>query len=105
MLELLRSLTFGSGALLVAVASAVLALVLARVLNLTLSWIFSVAVPFVLAYSLYWSPVWFGANSSEYSSWAPIFIGPWFLAGVGASAMTFSFVRKRKSHVNEPSHG
>ncbi|MDD5472117.1 MAG: hypothetical protein PHP05_09415, partial [Sideroxydans sp.] len=81
MLELLNSLSFESGSVVVALASAALAFIWAQVLNHMVRWVLGVVTPFVLAYSLYWSPVWLGADTSEFSSWAPIFIAPWFLAG------------------------
>jgi hypothetical protein len=41
-----------------------------------------VIVPLVLAYCLYWSPVWFfGEPSWEYRNWMFAFLVPWFLAG------------------------
>jgi hypothetical protein len=40
-----------------------------------------VIVPFSLAYCLYWLPVWLGAEPSEFSAWAILFVGAWFLAG------------------------
>lgn len=34
-------------------------------------WLLVVAIPFVLAYCLYWSPVWLGSDDvSQYSAWA-----------------------------------
>jgi hypothetical protein len=101
-------MSFETGALLIALASAALALVWARIATAVVRWALCVVAPFALAYSLYWSPVWLGASASEFSSWAPIFIGPWFLAGAGASVVTLFTVvalRKHRSRRHEPGHG
>lgn len=61
----------------------------------------AVSVPFIVAYCLYFSPVWFGSGSSEYYMWAPLFIVPWFLAGAAASTATsvalYLSVRRRRA--------
>ena len=80
------SLSVTSGAVLIAVCSMVLVLPLCW-LRSSIRWLGVLVVPFVLATCLYWSPVWLGDNSSEYSSWAVLFIGRWTLAGTVPSAV------------------
>lgn len=96
MLDLINSLSLESGALVVAVVSAALAFVWARIPVAAVRWTVSVGVPFILASSLYWSPVWLGADSSEFSTWAPLFVGPWFLAGAISSGLLVHLIRRRK---------
>ena len=45
--------------------------------------LFVIFVPYILSYSLYWGLVWVSdvKNTSEFSSWANIFIHPWALSG------------------------
>jgi predicted membrane protein len=56
-----------------------------------------VIVPFILASCLYWSPVWFGSNPSEFSAWALVFVVPWFLAGAVPSAVIVMILEKRRT--------
>jgi hypothetical protein len=100
MLESLLSLSLESGALLVAVVSAVIALVLASVLRGAIVWLLVVLVPLAVAYCLYWLPVWLGEDPSEYSSWAPIIIIPWFVVGAVVSfvvAYSVNDIRRARS--------
>lgn len=94
MLELLESLSFVSGALLIAGLSAVVALFSGRIENRLGRWAAAVAVPVLLAYLLYWSPVWLGADASEYSAWSLAFIVPWGLVGALASFAAAIAVRQ-----------
>ncbi len=91
----IQSLSLGSGAALVAVCSAILVWPLCYVRPAVFRWLGVVVVPLVLASCLYWSPVWLGANSSEYSSWAFLFIGPWFLAGAVSLVVVAIILGKR----------
>jgi uncharacterized PurR-regulated membrane protein YhhQ (DUF165 family) len=44
-------------------------------------------VPLVVSYSLYWLPVWMGADDvAQFGAWAGLFILAWRLAGAGTSA-------------------
>jgi hypothetical protein len=92
MRELLDSLSLGSGALLVAVVSGVMAIWCARLSAASL-WLLSLIVPFLLAVALYWSPVFLGANAADFSSWAPLVVGVWFLSGFVAFASVTYWVR------------
>ena len=84
--EFVESLSLWSGAILVAVLSAAVIWLLCSMFPAPLRKFWVVIVPFVLAYCVYWSPVWLGADPSEYHAWALVFIVPWFLAGAIPSA-------------------
>jgi len=90
-----ESLSLVSGAILIALLSVAAVWLLCRVLPAALRWLWVVVVPLVFAYSLYWLPVWLGADASEYSAWAVLFVGAWFLAGAIPSAATVLILRKR----------
>ena len=90
----IESLSLGSGATLMAIGSALLVWPLCYVRPTILRWLGVVAVTLVLAYCLYWSPVWLGGNPSEYFSWAFLFIGAWFMAGAVPSAAVVLIVGK-----------
>ena len=78
----LDSLSIGSGALLVAVISVGLVWLLCSVSAGFLHKVWAALAPFVVAYCVYWVPVWLGAAvRSEYSVWAFVIV-PWFLAGM-----------------------
>ena len=77
-------------------ASAVTAIGVAFIPNTILRRGIASAIPFILAYALYWSPVWLGADPSEYANWAPLFIMPWFLAGLLASATVIYLSNRRR---------
>jgi hypothetical protein len=94
MLDALTSLSLTSGALVVAAVSAALAVGLARVSSVKARWSLGLLVPFAASYSLYWLPVWMGADPSEYSAWALLFVGPWSVAGVLASSVVLYWVGK-----------
>ena len=103
MLDLLQSLSIESGALIIACASAVCAIVWARIALWSLKWSLALGTPAVLSYVLYWSPVWLGANPSEYSGWAPLLISTWFTAGVIPSVVVIVFA-KAATHENAVPH-
>lgn len=93
---LIESLSLGSGALLIAVLSVGVVWLLSSLLPKGLHWLWVVTVPFILAYCLYWSPVWLGSDSSEYSAWSVLVVGTWFLAGAVPSVVTVLIIRKRR---------
>jgi hypothetical protein len=99
MANFVLSLSLESGALLVALVSAVIAFVFAIALRSKIVWFFVLLASFGVAYCLYWFPVWSGHGSySEYSSWAPLAIIPWFLAGACASlAVVYAVSRVRNN--------
>jgi len=91
------SLSIGSGAILVALLSAgVVWLLCSAVPSASRSlWVYT--VPLVIAYSLYWLPVWLGNDPSEYGAWALVVVTPWFIAGAMSSAATILVFRKRRN--------
>lgn len=82
-------------------------IILTGILSVAIVWLLSflapkrlralwvVIVPFVLAYSLYWFPVWLGADPSEYGAWAALGIGELFFAGFLPSAVLVLILQKR----------
>jgi len=102
MFDLVQSLTLQSGAVVVAFASALLAFVWIRLPTPTLRWLLALSIPLVISYSLYWLPVWRGANSSEYSTWAPLFIAPWYVVGaVMSSFVIYLDARRRRRRMRQ----
>jgi hypothetical protein len=95
MRELLESISLSRGALLIAALSVGIAFLTSR-LPIYLRWLIVVIVPFILAYCLYWSPVWLGSDDvSQYSGWAVLAVGTWFLAGAIPSTVTLLILQKR----------
>ena len=93
----LESLSLTSGALLIAVISAVAVWLLGTLLPKAPRWAWALLVPLLLAYCVYWSPVWLGSDDvSQYSAWAVLVIGTWFVAGALASALVLFFFRKQR---------
>jgi len=92
-----ESLSISSGAILVAALSVRVVWLLCSVLPVTLRSLWVVIVPFIFAYSLYWLPVWLGDDPSEYSPWAVLFVGTWFLSGAIPSALLLLILRKRRT--------
>ncbi len=97
-LDFLNSLSLQSGALVVAIASAILSVLVARLRVTVARWTVAVTTPLVLAYSLYWLPVWLGDSPMEYRAWAPLFIVPWYVAGVMASVAAMLIVTRLVVH-------
>ncbi len=93
----IESLSLTSGAVVIAILSVIVVWILCSLLPVASPWrwIWAVVVPFGLAYCLYWSPVWLGADASEYSAWAFAFLVPWFLAGAIPSAIIIVILQKR----------
>ena len=102
MKELVDSLSLGTGAIVVAALSAAVVWLLCSVLPAALRSLWVYAVPLMLAYSLYWLPVWLGNDPSEYGAWQLIVIGPWFIAGAIASAVTSRIVGNRSNRSDVP---
>jgi hypothetical protein len=102
----LESLSFSSGALLIAVLSAGVVWLLCFTCASSLRKVWVVIVPFALANCLYWSTAWLDANRDEYNRaivmsdyrmWAPLFIVAWFLAGAIPSAAVVRIFFSRKA--------
>jgi hypothetical protein len=91
----LESLSLSSGAVFMAVVSAVVVWLLCLACPSSLRKVWVVIVPLALANCLYWSVAWLEADGdkyhralvmSDYHNWALLFIGAWFLAGAIPSA-------------------
>jgi hypothetical protein len=93
----LESLSLSSGAILIAIISVGVVWLLCFVLPFALRAIWVIVVPLVLAYSLYWLPVWLGAGVSEYGAWAVLGVGTWFFSGFFPSAVMVLILQKRRS--------
>ena len=104
MLDLLNSLSLEAGAVIVAFAAAICAVAWARVSAWQLRWGLALGTPAGIAYALYWSPIWFGANSDQAWSWSPIVIGAWFLAGELSSAVVTHLFHKPVGSRNVAPH-
>ena len=97
MRDLIESLSLSSGAVLIALVSLGVVWSLSSAFPKALRPLWVLIVPLVLAYSLYWSPVWLGADPFEYNVWRWLFIGTWFLAGAIPSAVLVLVLRRKKS--------
>ena len=95
MKALIDSLSFTSCAILIAFLSVGLVWPLCYLRSAVFRRLGVVILPFVFAYSLYWLPVWLGVNPSEYSAWAGLVVGTWFLSGSIPSAALVLILRKR----------
>jgi hypothetical protein len=91
-----ESLSLGTGAIIVAVGSLIIVWLLCSMSPPRSRPLWAIAIPFALAYCLYWSPVWFGADPSEYGAWVLIGVGAWFLAGFVPSIILVPYLRTRK---------
>lgn len=103
MRQLIESLSWTSGFFVVAVLSAFFALFTGRLKPTTVRWVAGALAPMAISYCLYWSPVWLGADSSEYSSWSGVFVIPWSLVGILASVTVMIGVRQhlKAKHVQD----
>jgi hypothetical protein len=94
----LESISLGSGAVLIAVLSVGVVWLLCSVLPVAFRWLSVVIVPFLLAYSLYWLPVWLGSDDvAQYDAWQVLGVGVWFLSGAIPSTMLVTFLGKRRA--------
>jgi hypothetical protein len=94
-----QSLSLGSASLLVGTASAVVALLIGHIGSSVARWLAAFLFPLALSYCVYWSPVWLGADGSEYPAWALLGVGVPFVAGLVPSAvLTFIVRRHAKPH-------
>jgi hypothetical protein len=85
---------------LVALVAVVVVLLACVIFPRRMSIWWAVVVPFAVAYCAYWFPVWRGADSSEYSAWALLVIGIWFVAGFVPSAILIRFLRSRRPNAS-----
>ena len=99
----IESLSFSSGAVLIAILSPGIVWLLCSVFPASIRKVWVVVVPFALAYCLYWSEAWFSEGSqyeralirSELHNWQFLFITAWFLAGAIPSAAIVGLLRRR----------
>ena len=97
MRALVDSLSLISGAALIAVLSVAAVLLLCLAFPAVLRRLWVIIVPFILAYCLYWLPVWLGAGDvAQYHAWAGLVIGTWFLAGAIPSGILVYLLERRK---------
>ena len=93
----LDSLSLGSGALLIAIVSGVVALATAWLRSRVLRWFAAIVLPLALAYCGYWMPVWLGVPPDQRFSWEFLVVGCWWFAGViTSSIVTFIVARHAK---------
>ena len=97
-LNFLNSLSVGTGGLVVLLLSAALSVPAYFIRSRPLRYMSGMAGAFLVAYALYWSPVWLGANRSEFSSWAFASIPIWFLAGAVGSVLATWLLERRTTH-------
>jgi hypothetical protein len=94
-----QSLSLASASLLVAFISGVAASLVGRIDSAVARWFVAVLFPFGLAYSVYWMPVWLGADGSEYLAWSLLGVGIPFMAGLVPSVVvTFLVSRRAQRH-------
>ncbi len=93
----IESLSLTWGAVVIAILSVIVVWILCSLLPVASRWrwIWAVVVPFTLAYCLYWSPVWLGADASGYDVWKFLGVGGWFFAGFFPSAFLVRILEKR----------
>jgi hypothetical protein len=102
MVKAIDSLSLESAAAIIAAISAGLALIWARIRNKYWRRGISLGAPFILAYSLYWTPVWFGhGDKASFAAWAPLFILPWFAAGAVSTVLTIYLIGNVRRRVGE----
>jgi hypothetical protein len=94
MKDFLESLSLGTGAILAAILSAGLVWLLSSVCPAALRKVWLLLIPFLVACCLYWSPVWLGADQSEYHVWVFLGVGAWFVAGLIPSAVIVLMLEK-----------
>ena len=93
MLQLIQSLSLASGAVCVAVLSALAGLALG-VASRRVAFAASAAAAFGISSLVYWAPVLVGAPSGEYLAWFPLFLLCWFPVGV-CSAIAAVVLRQK----------
>jgi hypothetical protein len=97
--EFVMSLSLGSGALVVAALSGLVSCASYFVRSRLFQGLIALLPPCVIAYSLYWTPVWCGKNASEYWSWAPLLIVPWSGAGLMVSVLMYNYIWKPRQRL------
>ncbi len=91
--------SFDGLVILAAVSSSLLTLASCFKGPYALRWVVSLLFPFIVAYPIYWMPVWLGSDPSEYWAWLPICVGVPYLAGLICSLLIIlieHLVRKQR---------
>jgi predicted membrane protein len=94
MIDALESLSFGTATLVVALIAGTISGVLFYLIRRQWRWVFPAIVPIITAYVIYWAPVRRGADTSEYSAWAGLFLVFWSGAGIIMSCAICWLIRK-----------
>jgi len=97
MLKILQSISFNSGFFVVSIISIGISIPVSVIKNRGIKWPLILIIPYAIAYCLYWSPKWLGGHSDQYSSWAPIFINPWYVVGLLSVLITLYIKKKIKN--------
>lgn len=95
MFEFIESyISWASGFFIVAVVSIAIAFYAGRIEDIASRWSITIIAPIIISHCLYWSPVFFGADSSEYLAWYSFFVLPWSIVGILLSIVIVFIVRK-----------
>ena len=101
MLEIVQSISFNSGFFVVSVLSIIICLPISNLGNILVKWFLILIIPYIIAYCLYWSPKWLGSHSDQYSSWAPVFINPWYIVAL-LSVVIVLYIKEKINSANKP---
>jgi hypothetical protein len=99
MRPLLEPLPIGQGALITAALSTGAALLCRLRVP---QWFVIIVIPFLIAFCLFWLPVWLNAPWSEFwhlflIDWSSLlYIGPWLIAGASASAVMIRILDRHR---------
>jgi hypothetical protein len=96
MRALVESLNIVTAPIVIAVLSFGAVWLLCSKVSMRLGALWAVIVPLIIAYSLYWSPVWFGADPSEYGAWEFIIVF-YFFVGFFPCAILVRTLQKRSA--------
>jgi hypothetical protein len=95
MIRFLNSQSLGSICVGIAAISFGLAFIWARIRRNVHRYAAAIIAPLVLAYVVYWAPVWFGAGDrDQYAAWALLCIVAWFMTGAVTSLVTVFLIRR-----------
>ena len=94
MLNWFESLPFGTTTFIVAMISGVLSGVIFYFIRRPWRWIIPAIIPIITANFIYWAPVRRGADPSEYSAWAGLFLVFWSGAGIIMSCAICLLIRR-----------
>jgi hypothetical protein len=94
MKQFFESLSLGSEIAIVAICSIVVVGFWCYFFQHWVVWLAAIIIPILLAYCIYWSPVWLGANPSEYSTWSFLGVGIPAFAGIISSLIVILIVRR-----------